>query len=89
MLRELAPHARLVTNAADVRTGRCDPVEAIHRSTTGYPELSSSSQPVLRGRSSPLDTVAHRVCAPLHPERLGQMLVGPAEGRCWLRGQVG
>ncbi|TAP39977.1 GTP-binding protein [Arthrobacter sp. S39] len=82
LVRELAPHADVVVDPAEIRTGRHDYQEARCRTVPGSVRIPAAVS------ASPFTTVTHRAGRPLHPERFRDALASLAEGCCWLRGRL-
>ena len=82
LVRELAPHADVVVDPAEIRTGRHDYQEAQCRTVPGSVRIPAAVS------ASPFTTVTHRAERPLHPERFRDALASLAEGCCWLRGRL-
>ncbi|MEW9872831.1 GTP-binding protein [Arthrobacter sp. HS15c] len=82
LIGELAPHADVVVDPAEIRTGRHDYQEAQCRTIPGSVRIPAAVS------ASPFTTVTHRAERPLHPERFRDALAALAEGCCWLRGRL-
>ena len=82
LIRELAPHADVVVDPAEIRPGRHDYQEAQCRTVPGSVRIPAAVS------ASPFTTVTHRAERPLHPERFRDALASLAEGCCWLRGRL-
>ncbi|MCU1516025.1 MAG: GTPase [Pseudarthrobacter sp.] len=82
LIGELAPHADVVADPAEIRAGRHDHQEAQCRTVPGSVRIPAAVS------ASPFTTVTHRAERPLHPDRFRHALTSLAEGCCWLRGRL-
>lgn len=82
LLRELSPHAALISPGEHSAPGRHDAREARSRLMPGSVRIPASSG------NAPFRTVLHRASRPLHPGRFRDALPALAAESCWLRGRI-
>ncbi|TLM83320.1 GTPase [Pseudarthrobacter sp. NamE2] len=85
LIRELAPHAAIASDAAAVHHGSHHYAEAVQRTVPGtfQPHRTAAA-----ATGSPFITVSQQVERPLHPGRFRQALGTLAASCCVLRGQL-